>query len=378
MANQLRIWIGVVVLGCVTVAVAYLPPRAMLTVEDSTYPVAFVNHSSATRALRSAEWYLGRLELFEELASTHVANQVDRDTVYTLRVDPTLPQRVEDVSRTLLNAMAARVTMGANPVLVVIRVDTTSHWWSSPLEYALPENGGDPCLAIVELNSAAVQRINRGRIAVDGVQPGPVPALLGPCAYYAVFGDPGPHVSNWLERTGYSAAMLPNWIADQRHTAPISIDHDIIRDRIESLDLFSCAAGSRGRCKRAVFHQPTLATWSSGWDLRPRRLTSFPRRALRSRNPLGLSEIRYLSDLVTDRGRDRFARFWTSDLPVDSAFANAFGIPIEDWTMQWARAQFGIPRRGPNAPLSSTLFSLSIAGLFVAVAAAFATRRQVA
>ncbi len=53
-----------------------------------------------------------------------------------------------------------------------------------------------------------------------------------------------------------------------------------------------------------------------------------------------------MSDLEAEFGRDRFARFWTSDQSVEDAFAAAFDEPIGAWTMRWAQDRMGPQKSG--------------------------------
>jgi hypothetical protein len=92
---------------------------------------------------------------------------------------------------------------------------------------------------------------------------------------------------------------------------------------------------------------------------------------------LGRGVDRYLSDLVFAMGEDRFQQFWSSDLQLETAFLDAFGIPIGEWTMQWSRDQIGIPRRGPSAPAGVTIMSLMLGIVFVGGGMAYAARREV-
>jgi hypothetical protein len=95
------------------------------------------------------------------------------------------------------------------------------------------------------------------------------------------------------------------------------------------------------------------------------------------RHPLGWTSQVYLADMVNDLGADRFQRFWSSDLPVDGAFAAAMEVPLDQWTMRWARAQVGAAERGPGVLLSSAAVGLLLAGAMVGGAMALVTRRQV-
>ena len=48
-------------------------------------------------------------------------------------------------------------------------------------------------------------------------------------------------------------------------------------------------------------------------------------------------ESQMLAELEAEFGRDRFARFWSSDRPVPQAFEEAFGVAPGTWLQGWAR-----------------------------------------
>ena len=62
-------------------------------------------------------------------------------------------------------------------------------------------------------------------------------------------------------------------------------------------------------------------------------------------------------------GRDRFGRFWTSALPPEAAFQEAFGEPFDLWIMKWFRQYFESPPRGPGVPVHATFLTLLSLGI---------------
>lgn len=85
----------------------------------------------------------------------------------------------------------------------------------------------------------------------------------------------------------------------------------------------------------------------------------------------------FLSDLVRLKGREQFAKFWRSDLPVDSAFARAFGVTMDEWTHRWLLSNIEHPRFGPVVRFGSVMFGLGLVGVAVVVAGLLTMRRQV-
>ena len=108
------------------------------------------------------------------------------------------------------------------------------------------------------------------------------------------------------------------------------------------------------------------SSWWSGWQ-----------GAYASRNALGWGARFFLADMVVEFGRDRFARFWTSDAPLEEAFEQAMETPLDEWTMRWARRYHGTPRTTGRFSSGSVLLSLLLAGVFVGAAGVYSRRRQV-
>jgi hypothetical protein len=62
----------------------------------------------------------------------------------------------------------------------------------------------------------------------------------------------------------------------------------------------------------------------------------------------GVAESFLLSDLESEFGPVRFARFWSSDAPVVEAFREAFGVPAGEWMEGWARGYYPEARAGAS------------------------------
>jgi hypothetical protein len=85
----------------------------------------------------------------------------------------------------------------------------------------------------------------------------------------------------------------------------------------------------------------------------------------------------YLADLVRDRGRDTFARFWRANQSPDSAFASVFGQSIAEWTRAWLREHRPELHAGPGVRTASVLWGIASIIAFVGIGAAFAQRRRI-
>lgn len=237
---------------------------------------------------------------------------------------------------------------------------------------------------------------------------------LAPCALYAAFGPPGPTLAAWLAGTRYAPAGSVDWITGRRQDemvqgpfamwsnggAPgrriVALASMLGLDDIASILVppyefgaagLQCLNGDPEACRTSVLF-PDVMRWGDR-DI-PRDLT--PPSFLMRPDSATLASVRppastYLAEMIGDFGRARFRAFWASALPMDSAFARAFGEPLGEWTARWARrawlstfdAQYrsadvtlGVTLR-PIAPLLATLWS----AVALAVASLVAYRRRV-
>ena len=159
-------------------------------------------------------------------------------------------------------------------------------------------------------------------------------------------------------------------------------DHD--RDSYNTpIELSGCAAGNHESCRNAVYGKRVYRTEKEMMERQAFARSVIPpgvapqQRYWSIRHPLGWSSGVYLSDLLSDQGEERFARFWRSELPLDSAFSEAMDMSLEDWTQRWAQAQIGIPEPGPGLPLGTALLGIVLAGVIVGGGAVLVNRRQI-
>jgi len=208
--------------------------------------------------------------------------------------------------------------------------------------------------------------------------------VLGPCSLHLVYGSPGPAIRRWLRDDGMSRLFRSPLPGSAYPSPPIDEHRGMYgewKDRTRGDRAYGrespvgegCLAGHIDACRRAVLDPiayvdpdsyPELEEWiSSGYTI-PRR-------------PFGGRERTWMGDLETEFGRDRFARFWTSDQDVEDAFTAAFGEPIEVWTMRWAQDRMGVQKAGPSVDLLSVLLTLVTLLACVGISTATATRRRV-
>jgi hypothetical protein len=186
--------------------------------------------------------------------------------------------------------------------------------------------------------------------------------VLGPCAFIARYGAPGPLISRWLDAGAYQLAELPAtaFPRDWRPGRPFGLwTGSDVRMR-------GCVGGREDLCA-----QVTLGTGRSRGRRGPLAYDLGPVFFLADR-----TDRTMLGDMEAAFGTERFARFWSSDRDVEAAFDHAFGVSLGSWVMEWAEARFGEQKIGPALDALSLLLSaLTVLGLG-AIAAMVAARRS--
>ncbi len=210
---------------------------------------------------------------------------------------------------------------------------------------------------------------------------------LGPCALHAAFGPPGVAVGRWFRQTDYDLAGETSWAtgdsapsyrwwSGQRSSSPAMQQlYQLVAPLFGAVNpayeggvgSAACAAGAAEACRRVLLdsmfrHDPTVPRASPGVVLTQRTYFGGDGR-------IGPVSGRWASDLIREQGRERFATFWRSAAPPDSAFRSAYGRSMEDWTTAWMRDQYGEVTSGAGLTLWSALSALCAAGLTLVFAA---------
>jgi hypothetical protein len=204
--------------------------------------------------------------------------------------------------------------------------------------------------------------------------------ILGPCRFYAAYGLPGADVSEWLASGGSGFAMAPaNKEEAQRFDRgrPFGL-------RYANLSLLpeaeACLAGRMDDCTSFVMSKRTRSGLTGDAT---RTKTSYPERIyswdgnLRSPQRPGGKHLTLVADLEAEFGADRFQSFWSSNQPMETAFASAFGLPLDEWTHDWLNARFMPDKLGPGISWETLLYSLALISFCVSIVFAAARRRQV-
>jgi hypothetical protein len=367
---------AIALVTCLLTGLAWLPPRA--SSERAAERERLASEGSERVRLRR-----GRAEVARNLATANETLRflLRRDSLITLLPPPDSAPRIvaaADVPeewRAWAAEQADRLPTSraapAAPVLTALFVDTLETaeaywrtWWGVNSTAIAFDSAAAPfsCLAIHDLRSR-VRSADHRTLRPPGRWRSV--SAFGICRFFARYGEPGPGPRTWLRNGGWQFGMTEG-MGQRGAFAPSSFyRRSAFRYLIEEqlYDLDGCVHGTIRGCRdwllappqRYGFRLGDRSAFASGW----------------------WSEFSgWLSDLEQEMGPDRLSRFWTSSLPVDSAFASAFGIDLGRWTYDWLAARYGpLPREGPRA--ADYAITLLMAGLLVAFGVAKALGRSV-
>jgi len=354
-------------IGCLVVAVAYVPPEGEPEL-----------HTFAGVAVAPERAHLNRLNRLYNQTVERIADVRFRDSLARILSRRGAPAASVEVvfrgdlpvsSRALFTTAVEKIWSEIDPVptmrlLVIADVNARP----AATTYTVPRVlDGKTCVASVGLEWH-LQWLRRGAREASGSNLEPwMRLMLAPCLYYGAFGQPGPHVETWLSRHSFRPAYSADWTTPP----PVVRIEDVQRGydfllTNSSFDALACTDGRVERCREALTEPPMLE--------RTPRL-----RVRRSYWAQGfLTDDHYLAALVQQMGRERFGRFWRSAAPLDSAFASAFGEPLEPWTARWAHAFVpDLPPLGPAPRPRGASLAVLLAAIAVVASLAYVTRRQV-
>lgn len=390
MARELRWWVAAALLGCAVLGFVYLPPRAApLLWRRFHEPPPPTPYRLRVQELAAA-WRESALELRLLEYRERLRPELERRRALELPGPVVIVEwpdaGSEDLRRyvaTALDTAWGRLGLGAPKISVGVVAafgapNPDRGQPSMPRSmtvYLLPDSSDrSTCLVFLQ----GFQWAQRLQALPRPMRRDPrfeafMQNALGPCAYYAAFGAPGREIRQWLDARRFDLALYPRW-----EQAPDSNANDyLVTERHQPWfwfevyqyppDAIGCLAGREADCRAAV-----LA--GAGTTEPPSRIVTTERWWWHQ--PL-LGGEHYLADAVRSLGPERFRRFWSSELPVDTALAEAFRMPVGKWTRAWQASVVPPVRLGPAVPAASALLGLLLAAAAVTIVARTVARREV-
>jgi hypothetical protein len=391
MARELRVWIGATIVACVALALLYLPPRGVMPEERPR-----------SRALAVT---IARLEAQRLVAAWRAADQRVRLAEYRRRLEPelairragpavlftgtdTLPPSARRSLESALDTVWGRLGLGVTKVSVGVILEVPS---TRPPPSGDRPKGADAgpvfllpdsidratCVVLVPVGYWIRRALDQEPAVRDSMLVESLRGGLGPCAFYAAYGTPGASVKRWLIAREHDVALDPAWY-ERRPAPPLGwpLVHPTFKrwdwDAIYSQPAaaVACLAGRAARCREAVLQGAD----AYGADPVLRPVAPRPWWWRRERLVQG---YRFLADVAGEVGHDRFSRFWSSTLPVDTALATALNAPVGEWTERWQRRFAPRLPLGADVPPGAAVLGMLLAAVAVATVALGVLRREV-
>jgi hypothetical protein len=366
-------WVVAVVAACLICSIVYLRPEPIET--------------SAPRpgsALEQTRWaYAGQARyVARKLRTAQIIDSIRPELARAgapirMHLGASVPGHLKGALDTLVMRATGDVSStGRIGVDVFVIYDTLSMLrgaqigtFGATADYLLPERSGDRCAVVLRFGRDLAYE-TPASTAFRSEQA--AQQLLGPCGFYRAFGLPGQQIDAWLRRSGWAFAGDGSWTTAASPMAPDNIEFRSTFMFFEtplsflSIDGAHCLMKETEACERVVFATDTS---------RRRRMTflgtnvlstpylplGFARSSYRAGGALGRRHAFLMADMVRTVGRDRFARFWTSEESPSAAFKSATGESITDWTSRWIANQYG--PAAPNGPVPSPLIAIASAVL---------------
>ena len=321
-----------------------------------------------------------RLRFLLDSAKRVAARSTDTARVRTFVADGFDARTRGIVDDALRRARIARAGSAA-PVDVFVLRDTlrnirgvTRYLFYPDVRYELPPQPGARCRVFIRTAQPSV--IRYAFVSENSAQ-----QIMGPCGFFAAFGEPGPLVRQWLLDGGWQLAIEGSWTVAPKIDVPRE-DSRIFKGpspAIEQLSLSSggpsCLKGDLDACERAAVMvdarrraaQVDGATGS--FQLGQRRYYA---------GSIGFRAGEILSDAVREVGPNRFKAFWTSTDSVPAAFQKATGERWGAFIQRWMAAHYGAIEPGPRMSGFAMLASAILVIVALGTTMLLSVRRQYA
>lgn len=299
-----------------------------------------------------------------------------------------LPAGLSDSARAAVLSIAQQELRGlperrTDTRVILLERDTT-YFTSARFEMYTNAGPNPYCLATYPVPRLTHQ-LQRGvfaRSSLDWTNVGGphVTNVLGPCAFWAKYGPPGPQISRWLRAGGYRYADgKAEWL--QPHRAQYAEARGARGYSVMRLVYGDWTTGFARRC-RAGDAESCLDTFlrpqvRGEWDDVLGGLADYTRGDWPYRS-FGFGDAALLAHIERAFGAQRFEQFWRSNEDVPAAFRSAFGVEPGWWLAGWAVEHYGRAAVGPGINLVTVALSLMTLVALAGLAAYAGGRRTVA
>lgn len=357
-----RRWLALTFVACAAITAAFLPPTAPGVNAIGAEPTAPSGEARASLlAVR-----LRRLALADSLSARVTTAAAAGETLTILdRIPP--PVSLISGWQRELGGLASRGQLEPGVALGILRTTSSdlrrSDPYSDELRLRLVRS---PLMALAGRRHSGtwcvtvdVPAARRGGPRLDGE----LSEVMGPCWFVGRYGLPGPGVATWLGGDAgvlawatAATAELPTARARWRALGQLPasglstwMTRGLRPTRNLPVDAERCLSGDEPVCASLV----AQAAPSIPLNIQNRRL---PRDAgvLSVEDPRwigtpmpGVVDGNFLQRLEARFGPHAFRAFWTSTLPLDDAFAEAFGTSLGAYVRTRGQEVYGAVRPGP-------------------------------
>src|SRR6266480_4596643 len=252
-AVKLSRWIASAALGCLMIAAAYLPPepreeRYLLPSPTSTEEARLKLVSDARQR---TEDLLAGLR-FRDSVRTRLRANVARPAEAALVVTGSVPaDRQQSIRRTMEQIWREAHGVDGSSLLLLLDVQPKLRRYT--VEYVLPQALDQrTCVVAITIDPTMKWLWSTSVLSASDL-PSALRESLGPCLYYAAFGEPGPHIARWLEERSYKLANSGNWTkpAEVARRSEDPAAWNVLVSNM-SFNAVACLAGRADRCRPVV------------------------------------------------------------------------------------------------------------------------------
>jgi hypothetical protein len=319
---------------------------------DPAMEAAFAHRTALRDTARALEQRLARAEL-QALAREFTADRLlDLIVIADTSSSERDRETTEAVARAELAALG--VARPLSPVRVV--VSSTEPRTTFPAyrrAVVLPEAPGAPCVvALQELGPPRPLRI----LGYD--------RILGTCAFYAKFGEPGEGMREWLRESGVRRASYlqrPEHVSAGRVT-----DNAEINSLVRVPYIGTCRVGILPACDSlfaAIGGERSIQSWARDAVAVADPVTNV---LLTVPNTFGGPSAPFtfglLAGLAEQLGDERFRDWWTGDGDPNAGYRRVAGVSLSEGVHQLLTAKMSEYDAGPTVTLAQWLAALVVIG----------------